>query len=528
MHTMQTEFAVPNGITYNKLLALLGTNYRLATRQQKKIVRTIYDSFDWRLYSNGAALEMHDDGTTRQLYWREGRDAELRPLFNPKQAPGFARDLPAGGFRRQLEAVLKMRELVPQVKIDTRQNVVNVLNADDKTVVRIHIDDHSIRPPGDGESCRIARRMVVRAVRGYPKPYQRLVDFLHQRKFVAAKNNLLWLALAKTGRVPGDNSSRFSLRLDPEMRADLATREILLRLLNIMQSNEAGVCKGTDTEHLHDFRVSVRRTRSALSQIKAVLPEAAVQRFKTEFGWLGQITTPTRDLDVYLLSFDDYRERIPEHARADLKPLHDFLLAHRKLEQASLVSALKSARYRSLVKDWRALLESSPPGEGLPANALRQVFPLADERIWHLYTRALKQGRAIGPDSPAPALHELRKTCKKLRYLMEFFQSLYPAREIRLLIRVLKSLQENLGQFQDYEVQVATLKRFSHQMVEEGSVKPDTLLAMGMLIERLEDSQTLARLEFAERFNTFAADQNIAHFRKIFVETRPVEQEAEA
>ena len=159
---------------------------------------------------------------------------------------------------------------------------------------------------------------------------------------------------------------------------------------------------------------------------------------------------------------------------------------------------------------------------------MRPVFPLADERIWHVYTRALKQGRAIGPDTPAVALHELRKTCKKLRYLMEFFQSLYPAREIKQLIHVLKSLQDNLGQFQDYEVQVETLKRFSHQMVEEDKVNPDTLLAMGMLIERLEDSQKLARKEFSERFEAFAADENVEHFRKIFVENRPSEQDIEA
>jgi CHAD domain-containing protein len=342
------------------------------------------------------------------------------------------------------------------------------------------------------------------------------------------KNNLLRLALAETGRTPGDYSSKLNLRLDPEMRADQAAREILLRLLNIMQINEPGVCEGTDTEFLHDFRVAIRRTRSALSQIKAVLPEAAVNKYRAEFAWLGQITTPTRDLDVYLLSFDDYRERIPANAREDLKPLHDFLQAHREVEQAALAKALKSARYRSLLKNWRALLESSPPTRGLPANALRPVFPLADERIWHVYTRALKQGRAIGPDTPAVALHELRKTCKKLRYLMEFFQSLYPAREIKQLIHVLKSLQDNLGQFQDYEVQVETLKRFSHQMVEEDKVNPDTLLAMGMLIERLEDSQKLARKEFSERFEAFSADENVEHFRKIFVENRPSEQDIEA
>jgi CHAD domain-containing protein len=527
MQTTQTEFAIPNGITNNNLLDLLGKNFTVTMRPQKTVVRTIYDSFDWRLYSNGAALELHEDGEVRQFFWREDKEAPLKPLFNQPKAPKFVADLPEGEFRQQLARVLEMRELVPQVKIDCRETVVNVLNADEKTVVRVHIDEHMTRSPDSKTPSRFGRRAVVKAVRGYPKPYQRVVDFLQEQKFAIAKNNLLRLALAVTGRSPDEYSSRLKLRLDPEMRADQAAREILLRLLKFMQINEAGVIQGTDTEFLHDFRVAVRRTRSALSQIREVFPAAVEKKYKAEFAWLGQITTPTRDLDVYLLGFDDYRNRIPAGARADLTPLHEFLMTHRAIEQDALVKALKSARYRTLVKNWRALLESAPPSKGLPANAARPVFQLADERIWHIYNRSLKQGRAITPDSPAPDLHELRKTCKKLRYLMEFFQSLYPAREIRLLIRVLKSLQDNLGQFQDYEVQVSTLKRFSHQMVEENKVKPDTLLAMGMLIERMEDSQKLARQEFSDRFETFAATENVEHFRKIFVETRPNEREIE-
>ena len=99
---------------------------------------------------------------------------------------------------------------------------------------------------------------------------------------------------------------------------------------------------------------------------------------------------------------------------------------------------------------------------------------------------------------------------------MEFFQSLFPAEKIKALIRTLKTLQDNLGDFQDYEVQVTTLKKFSHQMVAEGKVSPDTLLAMGMLIDGLERRQHQARHEFAARFNNFAMKENRSHFRKLF------------
>ena len=78
------------------------------------------------------------------------------------------------------------------------------------------------------------------------------------------------------------------------------TKIVLHRLLDTMLANETGTREDIDSEFLHDFRVSVRRTRSAISQIKGVIPQKILDRFRPEFTWLGQITGPTRDMDVYL------------------------------------------------------------------------------------------------------------------------------------------------------------------------------------------------------------------------------------
>jgi CHAD domain-containing protein len=247
-----------------------------------------------------------------------------------------------------------------------------------------------------------------------------------------------------------------------------------------------------------------------------VLPQRILDRYRREFAWLGQITGTIRDLDVYLLNFDDYRNSLPDSMQADLEPLHVFLKRHWQAEHKSLVKALDSARYRRLVTDWRSFLEKPVSERSTLPNARRPVYEVACQRIWRVYRRILKEGRAIGDDTPAEALHELRKTAKKLRYLMEFFQSLFPAGKIKRLISVLKALQNNLGDFQDFEVQVQTLKRFSTQMVEEDMAPPGTLLAMGMLIEGLERRQRQARQEFAERFGAFSLPENQAHFRAMF------------
>ncbi|MBW2412013.1 MAG: CHAD domain-containing protein [Deltaproteobacteria bacterium] len=64
------------------------------------------------------------------------------------------------------------------------------------------------------------------------------------------------------------------------MRSDEATKAILQFLLEVMKINAANMEKDFDTEILHDFRVAIRRTRSALGQVKSVFPVRTTNRFK--------------------------------------------------------------------------------------------------------------------------------------------------------------------------------------------------------------------------------------------------------
>ena len=231
---------------------------------------------------------------------------------------------------------------------------------------------------------------------------------------LAPVEDLMLAALTALGQQPGDYSSKMTLELDPEGRAVTATKNILRTLLSTMELNEAGTLADLDSEFLHDFRVAVRRTRSALSQIKGVIPAEPLAYFQQEFAWLGQLTGPTRDMDVYLLKFEDYRNSLPESIGNDLEPLHEFLYAQQKKEQQALAKALKSARYRKLIKAWRTFLEAPlPRAVALPPNASRPTKELANERIWKVYRRVLKEGRAIGPETPAEFLHDLRKNLQE-------------------------------------------------------------------------------------------------------------------
>ena len=135
-------------------------------------------------------------------------------------------------------------------------------------------------------------------------------------------------------------------------------------------------------------------------------------------------------------------------------------------------------------------------------NAKLSIKQLADRRIWKNFKRVIQEGDVITEHSPAETLHDLRKSCKKLRYLMEFFQNLYPEQQIKVFIKNLKGLQEVLGDFQDYAIQESTLKQFSEEMLAN-QVPANTLLAMGVLIQNLDTLRTQARDDFSAKFSHF-------------------------
>ena len=120
-------------------------------------------------------------------------------------------------------------------------------------------------------------------------------------------------------------------------------------------------------------------------------------------------------------------------------------------------------------------------------------------------------GKAIDDDSPAEDLHELRKVGKELRYLLEFFASLYPPEVGKPFVKTLKGLQDQLGRFQDHEVQANKLRELAPEVKD-----PMTLMAMGVLVDRFIKDEALARLEFADRFAAFASPEQRAIVKEHF------------
>ena len=498
------SFEFPTNLAVDKFINKLNKYNTAELDLQQYALKSFYDSFDWRLYNKGLICEFNQSKTDSSLTLKNLQTTETISSIPLDEAPLFANELSTGVMRDKLSTLLEMRALLPLTTLDLQIYKINILNADQKTVARLLIEDYT----------QIKTRLTIQPLKGYEKAAIRLSTLLSEAfSLKEAKKTILLTALKMQGRRPGDYSSKLNLSLTPEMPAIDAAKTIYKTLLKTIKVNEQGTIDDIDSEFLHDFRVAVRRTRSGLSQIKGMFPADINAYYSEYFAWLGSITSPTRDMDVYLLSFDDYKTSLPESMRDDLNPLQDFLFAKQKTVQTELVNHLKSKKYLSTLDEWEQYLKKSTTTD--TQTKPYTIKQLADKRIWKVYKRILKEGSAINDQSPPELLHDLRKNCKKLRYLMEFFQSLYPPEKIKAMIKVLKGFQDVLGNFQDYEVQERTLKHFSEEMMQQ-NIPSNTFLAMGVLVEKLDEKRCEARNEFAGRFENFKAPSNQAIFKFLF------------
>jgi CHAD domain-containing protein len=325
----------------------------------------------------------------------------------------------------------------------------------------------------------------------------------------------LGLAAAARGRSPGDYSSKPRVSLRANEPAGRALRTILRQLLATLEANIEGVIDDTDIEFLHDLRVATRRTRSALSQVKEVLPKDRAREFAREFKWLGEVTGPLRDLDVFLYEMPGLQAELGGED-GSLAPLQRLLRRNRRNEIRRVRRALRSKRFKALLTQWQTFLDDEPKKKHQGKQAQRPIRAVADARILKAYRRMIDRGAQLGDDPPAAELHRLRIDAKKLRYLLEFFLSLYPEKTISRLIKELKQLQDILGGFNDMEIQQRWLHDFADTLIEEQSARSETVFDMSRLAQAMAARQEQYRLLFGKKFAVFANDESREIYQKTF------------
>ena len=304
---------------------------------------SIFDSFDWRLYKSGHLLIKEE---AKYSFYNYKKDKVIfEEQSKSRKLPVFSNDFPQGGLNKELSKRLSIRALIKIAVIKNKLKTFRVLNDDEKTVSRLkiqHLGSKKSKLPGQ-------YYIAAEPVRGYSSEFSMVKSILLNLGLDKTDINPYIEALISNGVLPGSYSSKFKLEIAPDSSSSQALRQILTHLLNTIKVNEHGIRNDIDIEFLHDFRVAVRRARSALSQFKYVFPENITTKLKNDFSKIGKMTNRLRDLDVYLLKKDEYKSMLPEKLRPGIEPVFDRLKKEREAEQRKISSELLSDNYRAII-----------------------------------------------------------------------------------------------------------------------------------------------------------------------------------
>jgi len=487
------QFDIANHQSPDLLLKKLSEILDLKIDKPKRIDRVFYDTFDWRIFSKGQVLVEERSPRQRVLVLRALNSPVRKACCVISKAPRYISELPDGDLKESLNTVVDVRALLPRGHLSSQLQSAEFANNDGKILVRLVAEESVSKANSDNRSYSI-RRLYLNPVKGYDNELDHVIDVLQKRFELRPSTQDVFLEVARREGWTPTPPHKHRFAPDPGIRSDTAVKTLLLDLFESMIQNEAGVLSDLDTEFLHDFRVAIRRTRTTLSQFKKVLPKPINLRFSDEFRWLGTITSPLRDLDVFTLKFDEYRTSVPTDMAVHLEPLFAFIKKRRNAELGELISHLHSRRYHTICRDWRETLKST--GLWSTAKATSPIGEFAAKRISKVYRESLRESQAIRLDSPNSAYHELRKTCKKLRYLLGFSRDIIQDEKFPKVLHTLRQIQDILGVIQDVSVQVSALSDLGHQMQKEGATSVDTYIALGILIEHMLERQREAKKDF--------------------------------
>jgi CHAD domain-containing protein len=498
-------YFLPSTLSIRKLKEQLSPepHYQIILEQGEMHDAMLLDTFDNAVFEASKLLFKADN----QLLLLDLQTGQLLEQTAPA-GPLVIGDLTKGPVADMLLEVSKLRALLPVVRMRLRREEGRVLDDEGKTLVRFY---HLTIGRGHR---KLVGMGCARYLRGYSEAYAELCRCLENCGAIACQNAAdIYAGLGIADR---EYSVKPELALLPQAPVLVSAVTILRTFLKIARQNEPGIIADSDTEFLHDYRVCLRKVRSVLSLFTGVFDVKDSARLKERLAGIMQTTNALRDLDVYLLKRSEYQRLIPPTAHAGLKLLFDGFELRRKVEQKKVSSAMQSKGYlRNMENLEKLFVTGKNIKRGHQAEVQSDVF--ARRLIMKRYRKICKIGRDLDEATSDVLIHQLRIHCKKLRYLMEFFSPLFPAVEIKRLIRSLKLLQDNLGNFNDYSVQQQFLQKMLSSDMAGGTKDLTVAYAIGALTAMLHQLQGDERYRIIENLVRFDSTEIREAFRELFI-----------
>lgn len=493
---------------------LLASVCKVAYLSTKKDRLTFYDTFEWQAYENGFVVYKKKNHLI--LADLHSRNEACSTAFQRLPFSFFPKYLPDCTLREQLCSFTDVRGFFRLCTVEEHIRSYRIMDDNDKTIgilssTSLSIADRKKENP-------LTQYFSIRPLKGYQKEIfdieKVFASYEELGRVLDFKELFLSIMKAVDHNVLG-YSTKIDLNLDADAPIYTSAQRLLQFTLSVMRQNEAGIRKNIDSEFLHDFRVAIRRTRSVIKQLKGVFDPDETTRYLDFFKELGKLTNELRDLDVYLLRRETYYDYLPLFLQPPLPLFFNDIEASHRLLHKKFCRFLGSSSYTTFITEWNHVIkrELLPDADKAP-NAALSTKTVAVDSIKKAWRKVIRHGRHVSKETTDSELHALRIDCKKLRYLLEFFSSIFPQNTIIPVIKQLKELQENLGDFVDFAVQVEFLhKRL--EVLSSGGEKSLLAASMGGLMATLFQKQEEARRKFHRTFRLFDHDETSQLFHDL-------------
>jgi inorganic triphosphatase YgiF len=425
----------------------------------KRLENTYYDTEDQRLRARGLAFRVRKDG--RHYYQTlKSNDAGGLAAYrgewqNPLRSsePDLAL-MPEGG-RAALDGVVDTGELTAlfATRVErTVRRIATAAGAGGPSVIEAALDLGSIE--ANGSSLPVAE-LELELLEGSPEALYALaleLERLAPLRLETRSKSARGYALA--ARAPPAWHKAEAPALEGDATVDQAIQAILRNCLQQWCANEAAVLDGSDPEGVHQMRVALRRLRSAFSVFGRLFDPGQRARLSGEAKTIVNSLGPARDWDVFLSELlAPVRAARPDDP--GLARLAEAAQAERSKGYAQALAAIGAPSYTRYVLELGHWIEA----RGWRAQATergaewldRPIGEFAAHLLGKRQRKTLKLGRQFDRIS-AEERHRVRIALKKLRYAIEFFQTLYPKKDARPYLDTLKDLQDSLGHLNDVAV----------------------------------------------------------------------------
>ncbi|KJC34171.1 hypothetical protein UB31_38865 [Bradyrhizobium sp. LTSP849] len=238
-------------------------------------------------------------------------------------------------------------------------------------------------------------------------------------------------------------------RLSPGMACDTAFRIIARRHLDAVLAQHDGTCRG-DPDALHQIRIALTHLRTAIRFFSPMVDDALRSKVWAELKWLNSQLGMVRDLDVAI-------ERIVAESRDELAVIAELQHWDEKRAESHrlLARALQSARYRRLVEETSAWIESGPwsTRRSKEAIGLRRcsLSNHATTQLMEWERTLLRKARKLSK-LDVEKRHKLRILNKRLTYSIESLEDLFSDTSLtkqKSILKQLRKAQRSLGQLND-------------------------------------------------------------------------------